>query len=79
VRKAEAQEGEEKLKECNKLMAELQTWLKDAKRRLEQANNEEVQLKVIHTFIYISIICVQFIIQCKVILYCSVVTPCILN
>ncbi|XP_033609096.1 dystrophin, isoforms A/C/F/G/H isoform X6 [Cryptotermes secundus] len=45
VRKAEAQEGEEKLKECSKLMAELQLWLKDAKRRLEQANNEEVQLK----------------------------------
>jgi hypothetical protein len=56
VRKAEAQEGEEKLKECIKLMAELQMWLKDAKRRLEQANNEEVQLKVIHTFIYINVI-----------------------
>lgn len=37
-------------------MAELQTWLKDAKRRLEQANNEEVQLKVTHTFCYIKVI-----------------------
>jgi hypothetical protein len=60
------------LKECNTLMAELQTWLKDAKRRLEQANNEEVQLKVMHTFIYISIICVKCVVQCKVILYCSI-------
>jgi hypothetical protein len=37
-------------------MAELQMWLKDAKPRVEQANNEEVQLKVIHTFIYINVI-----------------------
>jgi hypothetical protein len=43
----EAQQCENKLKEYNKLVAELQIWLKDAKRRLEQANNEEVQLKVI--------------------------------
>ncbi|XP_069695333.1 dystrophin, isoforms A/C/F/G/H isoform X7 [Periplaneta americana] len=45
ARKTEAQQGEDRLKEYNKLVAELQMWLKDAKRRLEQANNEEVQLK----------------------------------
>jgi hypothetical protein len=31
-------------------------WLKDAKRRLEQANNEELQLKVKQIFIYIIVI-----------------------
>ncbi|PSN39418.1 hypothetical protein C0J52_22771 [Blattella germanica] len=45
ARKTEAQQGEDKLKEYNRLLAELQIWLKDAKRRLEQANNEEGQLK----------------------------------
>ncbi|XP_021932648.1 dystrophin-like [Zootermopsis nevadensis] len=45
ARKVEAQQCENELKEYNKLVAELQMWLKDAKRRLEQANNEEVQLK----------------------------------
>jgi hypothetical protein len=55
------------LKECNKLMAELQMWLRDAKRRLEQANNEEVQLKVKHTLIYVNAILCQ--VHCSV---CSV-------
>ncbi|PSN31166.1 hypothetical protein C0J52_25768 [Blattella germanica] len=45
ARKTEAQQGEDKLKEYNRLLAELQIWLKDAKRRLEQVNNEEGQLK----------------------------------
>jgi len=31
-------------------------WLKDAKRRLEQANNEELQLKVKFFFIYVNVI-----------------------
>lgn len=56
----EAQQGENVLKEYNKLVAELQMWLKDAKRRLEQANNEEVQLKVIHVLVYSNVIFCQF-------------------
>ena len=31
-------------------------WLKDAKRRLEQANNEELQLKVKLIFIHVIVI-----------------------
>jgi len=56
VRKAEAQQGENRLKEYNNLLSELQMWLKDAKRRLEQANNEEVQLKVMYTYVYMNVV-----------------------
>jgi len=55
VRRTEAQQGENKLRDCNQLVAELQMWLKDAKRRLEQANNEELQLKVKFFFIYVNV------------------------
>jgi hypothetical protein len=53
----EAQQCENELKEYNKLLAELQMWLKDAKRRLEQANNEEIQLKVIPVLYSTVILC----------------------
>lgn len=44
--KSTAQKAEGKLNELLKLVNELEFWLRDARRRLDMANNEESQIQV---------------------------------
>ncbi|GLH12301.1 Dystrophin, isoforms A/C/F/G/H [Gryllus bimaculatus] len=45
LRKHQAQQAEEKLREFNYSVSALEPWLRDARRRLELANNDEGQLQ----------------------------------
>lgn len=52
VRKTEAQRAEVTLREMNKLIREVDSWLSNIKKMLQLANNDEEQLQVILTLIW---------------------------
>lgn len=51
VRKTEAQRAEVTLREMNKLIREVDSWLSNIKKKLQLANNDEEQLQVIFSLI----------------------------
>ena len=50
MRKTEAQKAEVLLRDMNKLIRDLDSWLSNIKKKLQHANNDEEQLQVIILF-----------------------------